>query len=65
MVKAQHYGKQNCRVAGGTAGRSDRKGSAGMYKKIMTVIGWAIVALMSMALGLGMVIAVANSTPMM
>ena len=36
-----------------------------MRQKIMTVFGWAVIALMSMALGLGMVIAVASSTPMM
>lgn len=36
-----------------------------MRQKIMNVVGWAVVALMSMALGLGMVIAVAASSPMM
>ncbi len=33
-----------------------------MARKIMTVIGWAVVALMSTALGFAMVIAVANSS---
>ena len=32
-----------------------------MKQKILNAIGWAVVALMSMALGLGMVIAVAAS----
>ena len=36
-----------------------------MKKMIFNIIGWAVVALMSMALGLGMVIAVAASSPMM
>ena len=33
-----------------------------MKKVIFNIIGWAVVALMSMALGLGMVIAVASSS---
>jgi hypothetical protein len=33
-----------------------------MFNRIMTVIGWAVVALMATGLGFGMVIAVANST---
>jgi len=36
-----------------------------MKYKIMYVLGWAIVTLMFAALGLGMVIAIASSTPMM
>jgi len=34
-------------------------------KTVKTVIGWTVVALMGFALGLGMVIAVAASSPMM
>lgn len=33
-----------------------------MFNRIITVIGWAVVAIMATGLGFGMVIAVANST---
>ena len=36
-----------------------------MKQTILNVIGWTVVALMGFALGLGMVIAVAASSPMM
>ena len=36
-----------------------------MAKKVMTTIGWIVVSIGFFALGLGMVIAVASSTPMM
>ena len=61
LVKVKDNERADYRIAGGTAGRSDRKGSASMFNRIKTAVGWALVMLAYMALAVGMVIAVASS----
>ena len=63
-VKNYDNRSYNKSVAGTVSG-SDGKGSKYMFSRIGTVIGWMLLAIMSTAFGAWMVIAVANSTPMM